>query len=123
MLPSHGGSPCVGRLDLCGIEMILNHWGHAPPFEIHNFTCATKCSDDIGTGARPSPGFQPHSTGGVCMCSTICSGERSPFCLGSSINLQSCRSVNPSQIIGWLGEGKCQSGAPGGMCRPARLRS
>jgi len=28
--------------------------------------------------------------------------------------------VSPSQIIGIAGDGRCQSGAPGGMCKPAR---
>jgi hypothetical protein len=27
----------------------------------------------------------------------------------------------PSQIIGTAGDGRCQPGAPGGMCKPARL--
>jgi hypothetical protein len=37
-------------------------WGHAAPAEIHNPVCIRNCSEDIGTGARPSPGFQPHCT-------------------------------------------------------------
>src|ERR1700730_14074148 len=45
--------------------------GQAAPLECHSFTLATNSACGTGTGLRPSPGFQPQSTSGVVMCSTI----------------------------------------------------
>jgi hypothetical protein len=50
--------------------------GHAAPFSAHSWIFAKKSRCGVGTGVRPSPGDQPQSTSGVCICSTICSGVR-----------------------------------------------
>ena len=91
-----------------------SYLGQADPLFAHSFTCSRKSVCGMGTGVRPSPGFQPQSTNGVCMCSTICSTLRPPFCFGSLSNAHKSWSLKPSQIIGILGDGRCHPGAPGG---------
>ena len=97
--------------------------GQGSPAEVHTWTCCRNMDSSAGIGMRPSPGCHPHSTSGVCMCSSIAFASRPPLRFGSTSNSHNCRFDKPSQIIGLSAEGKCHSGAPGGICMPCRLWS
>jgi len=79
----------VGTTNSRGITPPLAPMGHAAPLAAHSSTSARNPRGDMGAGLRPSPGFQPQSASGVCICSTICSTVRWPFCWGSLSSSQS----------------------------------
>src|SRR4051794_6504622 len=74
----------------------------------HALTFFRKASSGIGTGSRPSPGFQPQSTKWCVHVFHNLFHVSTTICFGSLSRSHKSWSLRPCQIIGISGDGKCQ---------------
>src|SRR6202166_845824 len=93
--------------------------GQGAPPAIQVLKLATKTSCGTETGARPTPGSQPHATSlSWLTCSSIAATALPPVRSRSLIVAHSSAGVSPMNTIFCRGEGRRQFGAPGGTCAP-----
>src|SRR5215471_13824543 len=108
----------VLRIERCVVHGIF-YFGQGAPASTHCWNLATNSACGMETGLRPRPGSQPQSTSlSWFTCSSSASRSLPPLVFGFLIVRQRSPLDSPMKTIFLSGGGRCQFGAPGGMCSP-----